>query len=180
MYGVEAGRCSTDEYYCQLLEIWDCREGWTGQCYDPRQAQPLKASLRKLSHDAYYRAFALVVGEPYSTICWDIHLGARWQNKLGHDKYRRLRSLPHHRRAGRRRSTDGPVAAARATGGVDACASVEENPEIAKFYLLASQGLAPDAVLAQVELPDSVLRTLRDPKNRRKIDDFFARQKADD
>jgi hypothetical protein len=59
------------------LKVWDQREGWTGESYDPRREMSLleiaRATKRSVEtiRNRYQAAFRLIVGHDYSPELWD-------------------------------------------------------------------------------------------------------------
>jgi hypothetical protein len=64
------------EEFKEQLRVWDLREGWTGSGYDGKRERALRdiaketgADLSGVKHN-YGRAFAHIVGRPFSTELW--------------------------------------------------------------------------------------------------------------
>jgi hypothetical protein len=149
-------RQQQDDYFSRLLAVWDAREGWTGECYDPAQAVTLREAMQQAGEkrpDTYYRAFHLVSGVPYSDVAWDIFFGSSWREALDPETYRRLRAMPMRRRAGRRKGSSAAVS------------DQETEAEINKLVAMLKQGIEVREAVAKVNLPDDLKRILTDPEN---------------
>jgi hypothetical protein len=185
-FGFPSCRARAEAYYCGLLAVWDAREGWTGQRYDPEHAMPLCEALMKHKGrpDFYYRSFQLITGKPYSSLCWDLYFGASWCRKYGPEAYRRHRATPLRRRAGRRKGPfqDQDLQSQNALSSPapsDRASDPQTEAEIEKLIHLLHQGVQLEAALAEVDLSDALASILMDPANAEMVAAWVARQRSD-
>jgi hypothetical protein len=98
----EPRQLSEDEYR-RLLAVWDAREGWQGPLrgYDPAQAVTLRKAAERTGSRAaaYYDAFRLIMGQPYSAAGWLATIGPAWTQRQEWELFKR-------RGTGRKRSGD--------------------------------------------------------------------------
>jgi hypothetical protein len=201
-FGLPQFRRQSDEYYKGLLAVWDIREGWIGQRYELGRARLLRQAVdqaKASGAELYYRAFHLITGHPYTAVAWEVHLGGMLPQAQDPEVYRHLRAMPQRRRAGRRscqlsgapeavpgkppgsckdggrRSRTREMArAAPLAPGVDG----KVEAAIGQLYRLLHAGVELDAALDQVDLPEWLIETLRDPQRARAVEAWAARQRS--
>jgi hypothetical protein len=163
-----------DACYQQLLRVWDAREGWTGEGYEAVRAVKLRTARLRSGANAkrYYQAFQLVIGAPYSGEKWEGTLGARHQQQLDSETYRKLEARPHRRRTGRpkgaRQRAPGKVTLSSppAQSSLDPSSHLQQQElceQLQRFLQRVEQGVPVQIAAAELELPRTFLAQLVAP-----------------
>jgi hypothetical protein len=145
----------------EQLKVWDLREGWTGSGYDGQQERRLNDIVQEIGEplstvkDRYKRAFARIVGRPFTTELWMMLFLTLKVNESLRQRWRT--------RHARQRRTD--VTLARAPRSLKSNTEVDAIPEpatsdhdqtITSFNMdmidLLKKGRSPSDVAARLEL----------------------------
>jgi hypothetical protein len=175
-----------DSHYQRALQVWDAREGWTGEGYDAARAEELRMAKQRSEATAqdYYRAFNLVMGEPYSRERWDATLGARHRRQLGPENYQRMEAHPGRRRTGRtkgqRQRAPGEVTlrSPPAVSSLDPSERLEQQElceQLRQFQRRVQKGVSVEIAAAEVELPADFRQELTSRGGLEQLMQFFAR-----
>jgi hypothetical protein len=166
-------------YYHRLLVVWDRREGWTGQRYDPLQAVYFREAkmASKAKKDAYYRVFKIITGEAYSSLAWDLRFGTAWCSLCGVEAYRKRLRMATRRHRGRHRPVVNPDASPSYHELPEESLEFAAQNEVEQFYNLLHTGVEVHDAIAQVALPEHIIQQLLDPNNTETVAAFAARQR---
>jgi hypothetical protein len=151
-HGLKAPRQLSEDEYRRLLALWDAREGWQLPLrgYDPEHAMTLRAAAATTGTRpaAYYDAFHLVTGRPYSAEVWLAVIGPAWGGRQGWGLFRR-------RGTGRKRGGD-------SDDTLDRLLRLLQSPAGGELRRRSLAGEDPVRVALELRLPARDLDYLRE------------------
>lgn len=156
--------------YPDYFRVWDMREAWIGDSYDPQQERKLKevafelgSSIATVNHH-YRRAFELILGHPYSPELWfqvvaPLKLSALLTPEPGRVSRTRPSKTPTRRpvpESNLTRPDDGLGIASSQAGGLtpDAAASIERIRD------LLAQGLTNKEIVECLDMSENAIRAV--------------------